>query len=228
MAILFPVSYVALWVLVIALCLLVVGLLQQVGLLQRSLHSSPAQEEGTSALPLPSVENDGPALGSSLPEHTLETINGFGAFILASAQNKQGTLLLFLAPNCKGCQQVVEPINKIVDELVYDGRVIAILRTDEKGGRSFLSVFSLHIPVVCDEKRAITKGFGVHRAPFGLLYDAQGVLMRKGIVKNIGDLLALLGDESALAADHSSIFPAGTRSRTKTQKNSRKEDSLHA
>jgi hypothetical protein len=36
-------------------------------------------------------------------------------------------------------------------------------------------------------------GFGVHGSPYGLLYDAAGVLVRKGIVTDHEELLALVG-----------------------------------
>jgi hypothetical protein len=40
---------------------------------------------------------------------------------------------------------------------------------------------------------------GVHRSPFGLLYDGEGRLLRKGLVETREDLLALVDKQPASA-----------------------------
>jgi hypothetical protein len=89
------VSYIFLWVFVIGLCLVVVGLLQQVGVLQHQLAQSGGTQ-GPFASPVPLPEDDGPALGASLPEQSLETFNGFGTLVLPDPHgNKEDTM-----PSC--------------------------------------------------------------------------------------------------------------------------------
>lgn len=200
-------SYVVLWVLVVALCLLMVGLLQQVGLLQRRLGQPASETQVSSETTIIPLEKDGPNIGSGLPELIVEAVNGFGTVALPTSYNERGTLLLFLAPTCKSCQHVVDPLNTLLDEGAYDGNTIAILRADEQGCQAFLNVFPLHLPVVCDSEHAISMSFDVHRTPFGLLYDRHGNLVRKGIVEGQEDILALLGDTSVSLTAQANIFP---------------------
>lgn len=112
-----------------------------------------------------------------------------------------------MTPSCRSCQDVVNPLNKLLDSGAYSGNVITILRSDIQGCQAFLSVFPLSVPVVCDRDKKITKQFDVHRSPFGLLYDEQGHLIRKGVVQELEDIQALLGDTSVPLAVQSNVFP---------------------
>lgn len=197
------VSYLALWGLVIILSILVLGCLQQIGLLQRQV----VQKLGKPETSPPPVEHDGPPIGSRLPDLVLETINDFGTFTLSNAEQHSGILVVFLSSLCESCQHVVDPLNALVASQKRTERVVVLLRADDQGCRAFLSVFPLHLPVVCDSTRAITQGFDVHANPFGLLYDASGILIRKGILMRADDLRALFGDEGMDQRTREHIFP---------------------
>ncbi len=203
-------SYLVLWGVVVILCILVVGCLQQIGLLQRQLGQQPAEP----ATPPPSVEHDGPPIGSHLPELVLETINDFGTLTLASTEQLGGILVIAMSPLCESCQHVVEPLNALVEQRRGAERVIVLLRADDQGCRAFLSVFPLHMPVVCDNTRTITQGFAIHGNLFGLLYDASGLLVRKGIVMQAEDLRVLLGEEVQDQGTYEHIFPPPKIART--------------
>jgi methylamine dehydrogenase accessory protein MauD len=180
-------SYVVLWVLVIAMCLLLIGVLRQIGLLQPQREARRTEPE----MAPPAPENDGPAIGSLLPDVVSSTVNGFGQVALA-AQRGHNTLLMFISPMCETCQHVVEPLNTLAEETERGVRPFVIMRADEHAGRAFHSVFPLRMPLICDEDRKITMGFGVHTAPYGLLYDARGTLIGKGIVTGREQLMGLL------------------------------------
>jgi AhpC/TSA family protein len=207
---LWVVSYVALWGLVVAIGLLMVGILRQMGILQHQL----AVAHGPGTLPAPGVardtpalEDDGPEIGSRIPTLRAETLNGFGTVAVESLRDDAGTLLVFMSPMCEGCQHMVEPLNALVDAGAHRERMIAILHADEQASRAFMNVFPLRIPVICDADRTFTMGLGIHRNPFGLLYDVEGRLVRKGMMTTQGELLAVLGDVSAPAAALEFVFP---------------------
>jgi methylamine dehydrogenase accessory protein MauD len=196
------ISYLALWVIMIVLGFLVIGCLQQIGLLQRQLTMKPTEPE--EAPPL-MIEQQGPGIGSQLPALSVETINGYGRITL---QPQRTTLLLFLSPLCEGCQQVVEPLNAFVKERGDHEYVIVILQADKQGCRAFLSVFPVSAPVVCDESRTITNElFNAHSNPFGLFYDEQGILVRKGLAMGNEELHALVGEEVTSDLARSRIIP---------------------
>src|ERR1019366_4237794 len=189
------VSYIFLWLVVGILCLITIGLLQQLGLLQRQLEQHGSEPTTEETLLHPALEDDGLAIGSTLPQLTANSINGFGSLTFPFPSLEGYSLLVFLSPLCEPCQHIVEPLNMLVKEAVNTGKVIVIMRADEQACRSFISIFPLNLPVICDNERTITMDFNVHHAPFGLLYDAQGVLVNKGGVKNREDLLNLLRNE---------------------------------
>jgi methylamine dehydrogenase accessory protein MauD len=198
-------SYLVLWGIVVVVCLLLIGILRQLGLMQRQLESHLPQlsEEGS----IPALEHDGPALGSPLADLEVGTINGFGT-LTAFTQRSQGILLLvFLSPMCETCQHIVEPLNALVEDAMRALRTAVIMRGDEQACRAFLSVFPLHMPVVCDHDRTITMGLDIHRTPFGLLYDEHGILIRKGVLEGQEDILALLGDGSVSDIAKAHVFP---------------------
>ncbi len=196
-------SYLVLWGLVLVLCLLLIGILRQLGLVHRQLAPSPLPSQGGSSLP--ALKHDGPVIGSPLVDLEAETINGFGTLTLL--RDHDTTLLVFMSPMCEACQHLVEPLNALVANVRRAVHPMVIMRADEQGCKAFLSVFPLHMPVVCDRDRRITMGLDVHRTPFGLLYDEHGTLIRKGLLAGHEDLLALLGDGSVPLTARDHVFP---------------------
>jgi methylamine dehydrogenase accessory protein MauD len=199
------VSYLVLWVIVVVLCFFLVGVLRQLGLLYRQLEQRPLQSQEEDAIP--ALEQDGPTIGSPLPNLEVDTFNGFGRLTTTILRNQGSTLFVFMSPMCETCQHAVEPLNMLVTDATHNVHPVVIIRADEQACRAFLSVFPLHMPVVCDREAAITMGLSVHRTPFGLLYDEQGILVRKGGLEGHEDLLALLGDRSASLEAQAHVFP---------------------
>lgn len=200
------VSYLVLWVVVVLICLLLVGILRQTGFIQRQLDVQPSAPQDDSSIP--PLELDGPTIGSPVMNLDVETINNSGPLKLASLNEERPLLVMFMSPLCETCQHIVEPLNALVTDGSYGGvRPAVIMRGDEQMCRAFLSVFPLHMPVVCDKERTITKDAGIHHTPFGLLYDEHGTLIRKGLVGEKDDLLALLGDHSAPETAQAHVFP---------------------
>lgn len=195
-------SYVVAWVLLLLVCVTLVGVLRQIGILRLRVERALPTVVGSD---LPPLSEDGPAIGSPMIDLVSESMNGRGPVDLIGMKGNP-ILLMFMSPMCETCQHVVEPLNSLVSS---GSRVqpVVIMRADEHACRSFDSVFPLDAPIICDAQRDITPKFDIHRNPFGLLYDDRGRLMRKGEIL-AGDLLdALLGDarEAENLRDH--IFP---------------------
>jgi hypothetical protein len=196
-------SYLVLGVLVLVFCFLVIGALVQIGPLR-------LQRAGRAAAPetaVPVGADDGPPLGSRLPELVAGTMNGFGSVTLAEPNDERSTLVVFLSPLCESCQHVVAALNALVEDGAHQVRVVAIMRADEQACRAFLRIFPLQLPLVGDGERTITMGFGVHGSPYGLLYDAAGVLVRKGIVTDHEELLALVGGAPTAVTASGQVAP---------------------
>src|SRR5262249_32864092 len=142
-----------------------------------------------------------------------EAADGFGdaapvpAADGAAEGDPRGMLLLFLSPLCETCQHVVDPLNALADDAARDLRLVAVIRADRPAYEAFLSVFPLRMPSLRDHDRALHMGLNVHRAPFGLLYDEEGILVRKGLIESADDLSALLGDASAPEMALAHVYP---------------------
>src|SRR5438034_637906 len=101
------VSYLVLWGLVVVLCLFLIGILRQLGLVHRQLESGlPQRQEG-----IPALENDGPVIGSPIPDLEVSTINGFATLTPTTLRDGGTTLLVFMSPMCESCQRIDEPLN---------------------------------------------------------------------------------------------------------------------
>jgi len=198
-------SYLALCALVVVMCLLDVGLLRQIGLLQRRLGQVV---EPSPPPAVPPLEHDGPAIGSHIPHLVAETVNGFGPVALDGLRVRGGVLVMFMAPMCESCQHIVELLNALAEDSGRAMQTVVIMRGDEHAYNAFLRVFPLRVPIIGDGDRKIHKEvFNIHRSPLGLLYDENGTLVRKGIVTEHADLLALLGDASASESAQIHVFP---------------------
>lgn len=195
------VSSVLLWLVVLALALLLLGVLRELGALRQG---SPTR----SITPFPRPQEDGPPLGSSLPALSLEPFNGHGALTLKAGGDDRPSLLVFLSPMCEGCQLVTDALNDLVDHQSRPLAVVAIMRNGPvAAARAFLNIFPVHMPLVLDSDDQLVETFNVHYAPFGLLYDSSGRLIRRGSVGNADDLGALLGDTSVPEAALKNVYP---------------------
>src|SRR5260221_2695579 len=117
------------------MCLLLIGILRQLGLVQRQLVPDTAQPQGGSSIP--TLEQDGPVIGSPLADLESGTINGFGTLTLTTLRNRGSTLLVFMSPMCETCQHIVEPLNTLAPHAVRAVNPVLIIRADEQGRRAF-------------------------------------------------------------------------------------------
>lgn len=202
------VSYLVLWALVLGMGVLLYGALRQIGILHLQLQASRPTGGATGgagaaedAESIPPLEDDGPALGTPIPAWVAQQVPE------VDEDPGRKTLLMFLSPMCETCQHVVEPLNALAADASGAARPIAVFRADRPAYEAFLKVFPMQLPTLRDHDRTLTMELGVHRAPFGLLYDDTGVLIRKGLVEGEEDLAALLGDESAPAAAQMHVYP---------------------
>ena len=209
-------SYIVLWILVITLCLLVIGLLQQLGLVQQQLTNSThvekndvIKESGETGQDssIPRLSKDGPDIGSSVPQMLLDAYTSKDTITEVQTSHEHGTLLIFMAPTCESCQQLVDSLNQFVDNHVFKGQVLVVLRSDKRTLQAFLNIFPIHAPVVCDEDYATSMGFNIHRNPFGLFYDENGILVRKGLLLRYEGLQEIIGISSLGTTELENIYP---------------------
>jgi len=215
----FLASYVVLWLLVIALVLLAIGLLQQLGVVQRQLRgveaatSSPvgleqdaSSRSGINAPDL--VEHDGPGIGAKLPAITFDSFNGLGMVDTTVPRvPKKRIMVVCLSITCGSCQRIVAPLNELAADPSCDVEIIVLLRGDKQSCHAFQDVFPLRVPAICDADGTVAIRMGTHRTPLGVLYDESGAFQRKGVLLSPAHLHALVGTTPVTSAMATDIFP---------------------
>lgn len=183
------ISYLILWLTVVALSLLVVDVLRELG----TRRSRTARGTGQEDEEVRTRQDDGPPIGSMIPDWRAESVNGFGMVTINEEGSSGGTLLVFMSPLCEGCQGVVAPLNDVVANRAGEVRAVAVLQGNLPACRAFLNLFPLRIPVIHDEERNLARALGVWGNPFCLAYNDAGILVSKGTIED-GDepLLALI------------------------------------
>lgn len=194
-------SYVALWVVVALVLVLQVGVLRELGMLRRKNEPETPRRRVT-----PPIDEDGPGIGSRMPDLTVEILDG-GTLSLRAYADGTPALVVCMAPLCEGCQLIVDSLHALLAERPRDLRAVAIMRGNADACRSFMSVFRLQMPVIVDPQGDATRAFNIHSSPCGLLYDDRGALVRQGVIVYREDLAALMGDPTVPEKALANVYP---------------------
>lgn len=166
------VSNTVLWVVVLALCAVVLALVRQIGVLHERI--APA-----GALML----RRGLKIGEPAPTMTLTDLDGRVVAIGTSGTSPRSTLLVFVSPTCPVCKALL-PVLK--SSRLSEGRWLDIvLASDgaEEEQRRFTAAQGLQdFPYLVST--ALGMAFQVDRLPFAALVDEGGILRARGIINS--------------------------------------------
>lgn len=175
------VSYVMLWALVVALCLVVVALARQIGTLHMRLGPRGALE----------MDDEGPELGSPAVSIPSVDMKGEPAVVGAASQ-----LLMFVSPGCHVCEQVLPSIAAVAEH----GKLTPFVITDVDEEETTL-VFKhkrVGAPVVAGI--AIAQAYEVPGTPYVVITDETGAVAAKGTVNNLEQIEGLIDSARRRAA----------------------------
>jgi methylamine dehydrogenase accessory protein MauD len=166
------ISNIVLWVVVLALLLIVLALVRQLGVLHERI--TPA-----GALML----NRGLNVGERVPMMDVETLDGRPLRLGAPRSDGKSTLLVFVSPTCPVCKSLL-PIVKSGRNQEQDWlEVILASDGDREEQRQFVREQGLlELPYVVSAPLGMT--YQVSRLPFAALVDAAGVLRARGLVNS--------------------------------------------
>lgn len=167
-------SYVALWLLVIVLAVIVVALARQIGTLYLRLGPRGALE----------MDAEGPALGSTAPRVELTALDGRAIRIGGGGRAQ---LLLFVSPGCHICEQVLPGVGAL-EKLGVAPVVVSDQDAEETAlvyGRK-----RLEAPIV--PGIGLTGAYEIPGTPFVVIVDADGIVKAKGTVNNLEQLEGLV------------------------------------
>lgn len=165
-------SNLVLWVLVIALSLVVLALVRQIGVLHERI--SPV-----GALML----RQGLQVGESAPVTEVATLDGTRLSIGGARADGKSTLLLFVSPTCPICKALL-PVLRSSRSAESDWLDIVLASDgDEPEHRQFVLSNDLQaFPYVVST--ALGLAFQVGRLPFAAVIDGRGFLRARGLVNS--------------------------------------------
>ena len=168
-------SYVALWLLVVALTVVAVALARQIGTLHLRLGPRGALE----------VDDEGPALNEGRPPIQATDLDG-RPVVIGGAGDPQ--LLLFVSPGCHICEQVLPSIGAVARGARLAPLVLADLDAEETA-LTFRDR-RLHAPVVAGSNAFAS--YEIPGTPYVVVLDDKGVVRGKGTVNNLEQMEGLV------------------------------------
>ena len=166
------ISNLILWLVVLALCAVVVALVRQIGILHERIAPAGALMLG-----------QGPKIGKEAPPFKLQTLCGETVTIGDQHPADRSTLVFFLSPTCPVCKTLLPVLDAMRTSerewlqivLASDGDLPAQQRFIKANG---LTVFPY---VVSGE---LGRAYQVAKLPFAILIDEGGILRGKGLINS--------------------------------------------
>ncbi|MGH2749895.1 MAG: hypothetical protein ACRDK3_03330 [Actinomycetota bacterium] len=168
-------SYVALWILVVVLCVVVVALARQIGILHLRLGPRGALE----------LDTEGPALGEGRPP--LQTRDLDGQPVTVGGRGAE-QFLLFVSPGCAVCEQVLPSVGAVAE--ATGKHPIVLTDVDETETRLAFRHKRTAAPIVASVESF--KNYEVPGTPYVVVLDAHGVVQAKGTVNNLEQMEGLI------------------------------------
>ena len=182
MTLLFIISQVVLWLLVLFLGFLLLGTLRTLGLLNWRLDQLQAVTPSR-------LGRDGLKPGKMAPDFTLPAVAGGEVSLHEFARQK--VLLVFVQGGCSPCHEVVPELNKRSRK--GEGTMLVVFNGAVETARQWAAEVRAEFPVLSQQRFAVSKRYQVFATPFAFLIDEAGVIQSKGIVNNaqhVGYVLA--------------------------------------
>jgi methylamine dehydrogenase accessory protein MauD len=178
------VSNVLLWIAVVALSLVGVALVRQIGVLHARIAPVGALDTGA-----------GPRPGDAAPEVLVEDWSGRRVRVGGGAEDGRSTLVFFLSPRCPVCKSLLPALGAIAEQERAWLRVVwasdgaradhaALVAQHDLASRAFV----LSTPLAL--------AYRVGQLPFAVLIDAAGVVRAAGLVNTREHLESLFEAQS--------------------------------
>ncbi len=171
------VSYIVLWVVVLALAFLVVLLYRQLG----------QQYLGTAA----GVSRDGLAVGSKALDFTGYDQFGQQVTMRQWLDGKRYLLLVFGAPTCAPCRQLLPQATQFEQDHADKVRILWINRATDEESKNYVQETGSTLTTIANEG-GIMERYKARVTPFVFLLGPDGTVKAKGLANNRTNLEAYL------------------------------------
>lgn len=160
------------WFLLLGLCVVVLALVRQIGILHQRVAPAGALTISQGVRP-----------GEVAPELSLQTLDGTPITVGGSRADGRSTLLVFISPDCPVCAELVPAVRAIASQearwlsVVFASDGVssqhAIFRR-QKGLSQFPYVVSMQLGLA----------FQIGKLPFAVLLDESGRLVAQGLTNS--------------------------------------------
>jgi methylamine dehydrogenase accessory protein MauD len=182
-------SYMVLWLLVVALCIVVVALARQIGTLHLRLGPRGALE----------MDDEGPPLGEAAA--IVEATDARGEIATIGSPG-EAQLLLFVTPGCRVCDEVVPGVDAVARSGHLSPYVVAEGVSEGGNGRTRVAARSV-------SSAEAFRAYAVPGTPYAVVVDNMGIVRAKGTVNNLEQMEGLV--DSAAKRAQTSPHELGTR-----------------
>ena len=192
-------SNVALWFVVIALCLAMLAVVRQLGVLHERIGP-------VGALMLAK----GLTVGELAPKIAAQDLEGRPITVGIARTDERATLVMFVSPTCPVCKTLLPALKSSLNSERDWLDIILASDGDSLDQREFVAAHRLGgFPYLVSAPLGIA--YQVGRLPFAVLIDAQGVLRARGIVNSREHLESLFEAKRLGFASIQDYFEAAAR-----------------
>lgn len=184
------VSYIALWLIIAGLVVVVTGLLRQLGLIQMRLGVDPGVL----------ITQEGLERGTEAPDFEAIAVHNHHPIHLSEFRGHR-VILVFLSPTCLGCREIVPHLNEVAREERGKAEILTVCYGSEVVCGEFAGRLRLNPLMVADPTNAIAMHYSVHGTPFAFLIDEKGIILIRGVVNSWPHLEALLSEEGTFQGE---------------------------
>ena len=216
MHILWTMSQLVLWAVVVGLGFLLLGTLRTLGLVQWRLDQLEATRPTR-------INRDGLKAGQKAPSFALTHVDGG----ICSLEDYAGmrVLLVFVQANCGPCHAVVPVLNHV--HRTSELKVLAINSAQPSGSRDWATQVGAGFPVLVQERLEISKKYQVFATPFAFVIDENGLIISSGIISSRQQVRYLL-DAAAEHVARTALAEEGNRGASRDMQTSRGEEAEQA
>ncbi|WP_018718266.1 methylamine dehydrogenase accessory protein MauD [Arhodomonas aquaeolei] len=166
------VSNVALWLAVLALGVLLMALVRQIGVLHERLGPAGAL-----------MIDKGPKVGEAAPIHESRDLAGEPVKIGGIQADQRSTLVFFLAPNCPVCKGLLPMLKSVAEQEADWLRLVFASDGDESDHRAFAEAQGLSgFPYLVSTELGMSYQIG--KLPYAVILDSEGRISAKGLVNS--------------------------------------------
>lgn len=199
MPLIFYISYIVLWVFVVIQAILLLLIYRHFGLMSM----------GT----LEGVQRDGLPLGEVAP--VVSGVTAQGEELVWEVQSGKSHLVLFAAPGCEPCEQVLPSINQLGEatNAHIDGLIVVPGQRD--AAEQLVAKFHPPFPCLAEDGSGAFDRYRVRVTPFAFVIGEDRRIRAKGLCNDpirLRDLLIAGGVESAAMLLNPTLPPVQTKS----------------